>query len=202
MIGFYYNGYNDLERTRAFRAPPRETQAFCFQNIRMLSPQLPGGVAPVRRRPELWRAFQQNDQSCPARRCTPLKKQNGAPAPCAAGGQRVKSAQLRGAATPRQRARAERPAILEAADAPGVEGLAHQARRRLPPIPRPSQLGKRKDEGVFEAQAKGTRPRNVPMCLCCGGLLRASEEARAGGAQPDSLLLKCAKCGIISRVAS
>jgi hypothetical protein len=38
IIGFYYNGYNDLERTRAFRAPPRETQAFCFQTFECCPP--------------------------------------------------------------------------------------------------------------------------------------------------------------------
>ena len=163
-----------------------------------------GGLAPSRRRPELWRAFQQNDQSRPMRRCTPLKRQNGAPAPrvAAACGLKEATGEKRGASNPRQSARAEHPTSLEAAGKPGGEGLAHQERRRLPPIPRPSQLGKRKDEGGFEAQAKGTRPRNLPVCLCCGGLLRASEEARAGGTHPDSLLLKCAKCGLINRVAS
>lgn len=168
-------------------------------------PMSASGVAPVRRRPELWRAFQQNDQSCPARRCTPLKRRNGPPAPRAeaAGGlKREKSEKLGRECTPRQRARVEHPASLEAAGVSGGEGLAHQARRRLPPIPRPSQLGKRKDEGGFEEQAKGTRPRNLPVCLCCGGLLRASVEARAEEAHPDSLLLKCAKCGLINRVAS
>ena len=115
---------------------------------------------------------------------------------------REKSEKLGRECTPRQRARVEHPASLEAAGVSGGEGLAHQARRRLPPIPRPSQLGKRKDEGGFEEQAKGTRPRNLPVCLCCGGLLRASVEARAEEAHPDSLLLKCAKCGLINRVAS
>ena len=175
-------------------------------------------AAPARRKPELWRAFQQNDENalgaacCPARRSVRLKPRAadaesgaapGGAAPlvpvAACGLRRVRMPGARGPAP----GRAGQQRATDARAEEAQEGAARQKVRRLAPIPRPSQLGKRKAEGGLDAQTKrATRPRNLPMCLCCGGLLRNEDTESLGGENPDSCLLKCTKCGLISRVAS
>jgi hypothetical protein len=157
-----------------------------------------------KRPPELWRAFEQNGGGRP-----PLRRRRMAAARVP---RNSSAADAPAALVPRLRPANLRPRA-QSSDALPPNNIAIPA-RRLAPISRSGlprgatpQANPRKRKAT-EVEAEGSEalkatssPKNVPMCLCCGGLLDEvpgpSREKRL-----ESLLLKCNTCGLTSRVAS
>ena len=161
------------------------------------------------KRPELWRAFQQNENGrAPVRRGSAVQLQHnakmGGPA----------------AAIPANKvcpgvAAQWRPISGVAAQGSGssVPTDILKPGRRLAPLsraslaPEPTRCRKRKAAAEFDAQDRPkalratSSPKSVPMCLCCGGMLDAMAGSNRVHRQ-ESRLLKCSKCGLTSRVAA
>lgn len=163
-------------------------------------------------RPELWRAFKQNENECEVE-----KRRMRAPRQIQADEVRKGAGIAGGPAAPSSNRLAPisrasaRPAGGRLAPISRASVVSPACRRRVdglsPASQLPAKLGKRRAEREPETVAapsntKGaSRTRYVPMCLCCGGLLEAAEE-QDNKPRKDSRLLKCNKCGLVSRVAA
>lgn len=155
------------------------------------------------KRHEFWRAFEQNEGGCarvlPRRGCEVRENADSE--------ERQQSA-ASAASVPAAAAAAPPRRTRSFLDLPVLDRMPMVKRaRRLTPISRTAvpvtglgkrEAGDRKMKQKQEMQVTSSPMRNLPMCLCCGGILHAT--SRMDPAR-KSRLLKCSKCGLISRVA-
>lgn len=168
------------------------------------------------KRPELWRAFQQNENGrAPLRRGSAVRMQHNAKTaePAAA----VPANKVcHGVAARKRSAPAWRPisGVAPQGSDSSVPTDVLKPGHRLAPLslaslaPELTRCRKRKAAAELDTQERPKALRATsspksggPMCLCCGGML----DAVAGSNRVhrhESRLLKCGKCGLTSRVAA